>query len=442
MIRGFGTLRGVDRMAHFEAGAAKTDITPPIGIELAGYGYRVGNTKQATGIHDSLWIRSLALGSSDQCVLILVADLLGIELPATGRIRSLIAERLHVSASDILICCTHTHSAPNILQHHEKDIAVDETWKAAVIDAAVNVAVEAFDNMKPAQIGVGKTEVSGVGANRKVRLDDGSIFHYSGMSARQPPKGRTVVEKGPIDPELGVLCVKDTADRVIAVLINHACHPWLYNGSKVSSEVSGACVELVEDQLSSENPDVVVLFAPGAGSNIITLQNQRPMPEELREQERWFTAERARLGGILAQAALHVVQELTEYSDPGSITSELCPLACPVYDRRLVAVLAEHGGLPPTNLVMDTEVQVVRAGDVVLVGLPSEVYVEYGLEIKQRSRYRDAFVLSYCNDYFADIITHEAVGEGCCPELEWTHVHPDVRHRIMECLEHGVLDRR
>ena len=146
---------------------------------------------------------------------------------------------------------------------------------------------------------------------------------------------------------------------------------------------------------------------------------------------------------ILARAALHVVQELTEYDDPaGPITSELCPLACPVYDRPLVTVLAEHGGLPPTDLVMDTEVQVVRAGDVVLVGLPSEVYVEYGLEIKQRSRYRDTFVLSYCNDYFADIITREAVREGCCPELEWTHLHPDVRHRIMECLEHGVLDRR
>jgi hypothetical protein len=73
------------------------------------------------------------------------------------------------------------------------------------------------------------------------------------------------------------------------------------------------------------------------------------------------------------------------------------------------------------------------------VGLPSEIYVEYGLEIKSRSRYENTFVLSYCNDYFADIITHEAVEERCCPELQWTKVHPDVRELIMRCLEPHVL---
>ena len=423
-------------MEPFEAGAAKIDITPPVGVELAGYSPRVEKTNRSTGIHDRIWIRALALRSKERCVLILVMDLLGIELLTTHRVRSLIAEKVPIIPGDILIACTHNHSAPSIMDQHKKHWLVDQAWKEATIQAAVDAAAMAFGNMRPAQVGVGKTEVHGVGANRKAWLDDGSVFHYVGLSARVPPKERTVVKKGIVDPELSVLCVKDRAGRIIAVLMNYACHPWLYNGNLVSSEVSGACTELVEEQLRSENPDAVALFTPGTGSNIITLQNQVPMPESLRERERWFSAERARLGAILSQAALQVVQAMTEFTSPGSITSEICEMACPVYDKELGAVIAENGGLPPTDLVIDTEMQVVKLGPIVLVGLPSEVYVEIGLDIKKHSLYEDILVISQSNDYFADIITHEAAQEGCCPELEWTCVHPDIRDLIMGCLEH------
>jgi hypothetical protein len=96
--------------------------------------------------------------------------------------------------------------------------------------------------------------------------------------------------------------------------------------------------------------------------------------------------------------------------------------------------------LPPPDQKIDTELQILRVGDVALAGLPSEVYVEYGLEIKERSRFSQTMVLSYCNDYFADLITHAALDENNCPELEWTRVHPDVRYRIMESLEgYGLL---
>ncbi len=426
-------------MGQFEAGAAKSDITPEVGVELAGYSPRVERTNRSTGIHDPIWIRGLALRSQESSVLILVMDLLGIELPTTDLVRSLIAEKLHIAPDGILISCTHNHSAPSLLEEHEEGILVDEAWKKATINAAMNVAEEAFANVKPALIGAGRTEVGNVGANRKAWLDDGSIFHYIGLSARVPPEDRTVVRKGIIDPELAVLCVKDSTDKLIAVLMNYACHPWIYNGNRVSSEVSGACVELVEGQLMSENPDVIAIFTPGAGSNITTIQHQVPIPESLRERERWFTSERLRLGGILSQATLQVVRGMTEFAGAGSVTSEVCRIAYSAYDKNLGAVVAENGGLPPTDMVLETEVQVIKIGQVVLVGLPSEVYVEIGLDIKKRSHYQDTLVISQSNDYFADIITEEAVKEGGCPELEWTRVHPGIQDLITGCLEHRIL---
>ena len=165
------------------------------------------------------------MGNKDNCVLILVLDLLGVELPITQRIRSLVAERIPVAPDSVLIVCTHNHMAPSVLDHHEKKILVDQAYREATIAAAVGIAEQAFGAMVPAKVGVGRTEVYGVGANRKVWLDDGSLLHHIGVSARVPPAGRTVAKKGIIDPEMSVLCVKDGAGKIIALLMNYACPP-------------------------------------------------------------------------------------------------------------------------------------------------------------------------------------------------------------------------
>ena len=419
-------------MEQCEAGAARVDITPLVGVELVGY-----NSSPNTGINDPLWARALAFRSQGQCVLIIVLDVLGIELATTHRIRELISARLPVAPDNVLICCTHNHCGPSLLRFYS--VPIHPAWEEEAIGATVDVAAAAFERLRPAQIGVGRTEVCNIGANRRARLDDGSIFHFSGAHARRPPDGRTVVEESVIDPELSVICARDTAGRIIAVLTNYATHPWLYNGTRVSSEISGACAEWVEEQLRPGNPHVVALFSPGTGSNITTVQNQIPIPEELQEREHWFTAERTRMGEILGRATVRALEGATGFAGTGPVASKVRTIAAPVYDQKLSVVLAENDGLPPTDLTMATEVQVLEIGDIVLVGLPSEIYVEYGLEIKSRSRYENTFVLSYCNDYFADIITHEAVEERCCPELQWTKVHPDVRELIMRCLEPHVL---
>ena len=422
-------------MGEFEAGAARIDITSPVGIELVGY-----NSDPSSGINDPLWARALAFRSQGQCALIIVLDLLGIELSTTRRIRGLIAARLPVAPEDVMICCTHNHSGPSWLDFYL--VPINPAWKEKAINAIVDVAVAAFESLRPAQVGVGRTAVHNIGANRKAWLDDGSIFHFIGSRARKPPEGRHVVREGVIDPELSVLGVKDAAGRIIAVLANYASHPWLYNGSRVSSEISGACVEWVEEQLRPENPDVVALFSPGTGSNITTIQHQTPMPEELPDKERWFPVERVRMGEILGRATLQALEGVSEFAGTGPVAAEVFGIAAPVYEQTLKDVVDENHGLPPTDLKMDTEVQVLKIGDIVLVGLPSEVYVEYGLEIKKRSRYGNTFVLSYCNDYFADIVTREAMEQGTCPEAGSTKVHPDIRELIMGCLEPQVLHPR
>jgi hypothetical protein len=59
------------------------------------------------------------------------------------------------------------------------------------------------------------------------------------------------------------------------------------------------------------------------------------------------------------------------------------------------------------------EVQVFRLGDeLAVVGLPGEVFVELGLEIKRQSPFRTTLVIELCNDAPGYIPTRKAFSEG------------------------------
>jgi neutral ceramidase len=54
----------------------------------------------------------------------------------------------------------------------------------------------------------------------------------------------------------------------------------------------------------------------------------------------------------------------------------------------------------------------IRIGDVAVVGLPSEVFCELGLEVKRRSPARRTLVCELANDWFGYLPTREAFGQG------------------------------
>ena len=58
------------------------------------------------------------------------------------------------------------------------------------------------------------------------------------------------------------------------------------------------------------------------------------------------------------------------------------------------------------------QIQALRVGDVGMVGLPGEVFVEIGLEIKRRSPFDHTMVIELANDWVGYIPTDKALQEG------------------------------
>ena len=90
-----------------EAGAAKVEITPPVGTPMNGYGARMG--RSSTGVHDPLWSRCLYLDDGETKVLLVNTDLCMINAELRARVLELAPE--DVPPENIILTATHTHSA-------------------------------------------------------------------------------------------------------------------------------------------------------------------------------------------------------------------------------------------------------------------------------------------------------------------------------------------
>ena len=57
---------------------------------------------------------------------------------------------------------------------------------------------------------------------------------------------------------------------------------------------------------------------------------------------------------------------------------------------------------------IETEVTAISLGEIAIVGLPGEVFVEYGLRIKKEAKFKQVFITQLCNDYVGYIPSKEA----------------------------------
>lgn len=97
--------------ATLRAGAARTDITPPVGVWLSGYGAR---KEPSSAVADPLYAKALVLDDGQSRIAIVSADLLWLPLEITRQVRKRVQNETGIPADHIMVCGTHTHWGPKI----------------------------------------------------------------------------------------------------------------------------------------------------------------------------------------------------------------------------------------------------------------------------------------------------------------------------------------
>jgi neutral ceramidase len=389
---------------RFLVGAAEVDITPPVGVPLAGYIARKGNS---AGIHDPLQAQALFLQCESSKLLILTCDLIGIDLNITTQIRSEIADALAISPDQIMVACSHTHSGPQGFTPDEpvhislEDKGLVEITKRKLLGAAI----WAESQKEPATLSIGDQKLTGIGKNRN-----------------NP-------DEGPQDTQLSVLRFDNQAGEPIAVLFNYGCHPTVmgYQNLQISADFPGAA----RRALKTHFPACVFMFTNGGSGDISTRFTRR---------EQSFT-EVDRMGLLLASGVLNAMinsapldvphigstrlnmylplRDLPSVSDIESVISKLeadlsrmeQQSASPAVIRKVITQLeGARGQLIMTQELehvdgFSTELQFMHVGPILLVGVPGEPFSQTVLDIKAARFPNKTFVISYANDskgYFPD----------------------------------------
>ena len=417
------------------AGAAKTNITPPIGTHMGGFGARVDGAK---GVHDTLWAKALVLRNDDTAVALVACDLLGLTADVIRPAREAIAAQLGVPVEHVMVTCSHTHSGPDSLCLNTDVPSPD--YFALVTKQIASAAELAAGQLRPARVGWGRGQADGISINRRT------------------------FEKGPLDTEVGVLRVEDEDQRPLALVVNFACHPVTLGGNNLlfCADYPGYAMNLLEQA----DPGCVALFTNGAFGNVNTGHSAGFKVGDL--GERTFARARA-LGHMLAGEAIKVhnaIQCAPDSTLAGQTRALNLPTR-PVPDADWPALEAkvadalkviQDASLPQAERVsaksralydyellrlreslppaLDTEASVLRIGNGVLAGQPAEYFIEYQIALKQASPHAFTFLAGLANDWVGYVPTLDAFDEGGYETklCRWSKLVPECGDTIFDAL--------
>ncbi len=428
-----------------QAGYAMCDITPAIGCPMDGYGAR---DHGSMGLEDPLQARVLMLQSDGGAVCFVCTDLLGVDEETADQIRQRGSEGTDLGAEQIMVCASHTHFGPCYRRraYLPPNLAelVSEEYRLNMVNAVAGAIEEAWGALRPARVGWSTGRAHGITFNRRP-VDDGGNTQmrlvleapaavaasragaelaaawprggYGGPRLSAPIPEMENLHAGVTDNEVPLLRVDTAEGEPLAALISFACHAVVGRGDgyDISADYPGQARWAFERIVGGR-----MLFAAGcAGDQVPTWRREHS---------------RERVGRALGAQAAKAWYEVPGLADTPPIATISRTVEIPVpegyvtvdearrmlqeagdadsADARQARSLLEKAEQVAGRTSIPRPIWAARVGDTAFVGLPGEVLVEIGLQIKQRSPFPITHVCSLTNAYVGYLCTDRAIEEG------------------------------
>lgn len=393
-------------------GVARTRLTPPWGVELAGWGYYLGRTWQR--IRDHTAATALVLDDGKSAAALAAVDLMYADADFVRAVRETAAAHTGLRPDAVCVGCSHSHNTPTVGFIRGAG-EIDPEYKAWAARQTATAIILAWKQRQPARLRVGRAEVNGWTFNR-------------------------TRENGPVDTRLTLWRADDAAGRPLAAVINFQAHPTVMMGLG-AADLSRDCPGQVTDLLEAALPGLTALYLQGSCGDVnferrwhdpavclepgravaakaleafatarpvegervaavtrtVTLPTQRwPRTEVLRDHEegqhRLRTGDTTGWRENLGRVMVNLPDRFPERYG-GDLT-----LAVKAIARFGVEwseqILIDLDTRPET---LQTEVQAIRAGDACLVANPTELFSTLALELRRRWGRDDLMIAGYAN---------------------------------------------
>jgi len=364
-----------------KVGVFEINVSPPIGSPVAYI--------KARSIVDSLMAKGIVILSDEKPVVLCAVDWIGIGNEGQDAWRESLAKAAGTTTDRVSVHAVHQHdgcrcdfTTERILNEYGlggwryDTLFLRNTIRSAAI--AVRHAIQAAQPVT--HLGFGEAKVEKVASNRRILGEDGKVKMTRWSSTKD--SAMIAAPEGLIDPWLK--CVSFwNEDQPIAVLNYYATHPMShYRKGNVSSDFPGIAREAREKQVG-----VPHIYFTGASGNITAGKYNDGSPER-----RFVLA--GRLEKAMRQAWEETKKSPLSKSDFEWNNVEIqLPLGKHLVEEELLAQLSDEqldslnkfvaaahlAWLRRTISGHKVNVSALKLGNVWLLNLPGETFVEYQL---------------------------------------------------------------
>ncbi len=381
-------------------GSAQTNITPQIGVQLAGS--LLGVT--STHIQDPLHARAIVLEAGSTRIAFVLLDVILITNEDAARARELIGAASGVLPENVCVSCTHNHSGPSMTNAF--NTPRNEEYIAWLLPRVAEAARLAAEKMQPARAAWGIGQESQAAFNRRFHMQDGSVQMNPGV--RNP---EIIRPAGPTDPQLPALLLETLDAKPVAALTNFSLH---YIGDQklggaISADYFGAFASAMQTRYDK---DFIALLTHGFSGDInaIDVRGEDKLPPT--EKSRRLAARLAdEMDRLWQSARLH-----TQFHDEVFIGSARAFLNIGV--RKISGaqieenkIIAADKTLTETERIyarerlalldwpdeFPVEVQAMRIGDFAAIAVTSQMFCRFGIDLKYASPFPVTATIEHAN---------------------------------------------
>jgi len=409
--------------AELQVGAASVDITPNKAVALWGqFGLRL-STKPDTPLTANV----VALQSGDARTTFVSLDLLQLPEVFVQAIRDAAAKKdASIDVQHMVLTATHTHTAPVLrpgtpgIPVNDQTMTVEETI-TYLADKISDGMVAAWKNIAPGKMAYGLDRNS-IGFGRRAVYADGSAQMYGNTN-----RPDFVNLEGMDDDDVGSIFFFDQQDNLKAIIVNVACPSQVVEGQ---SSINADYWLPVRDNLKARYGEGIVVLGGGAAAGDMSprpllhkaanarmrsLRGINEMQELARRidlsvsqtfdaaQKEKYAAPVLKHVAVTLQLPLNKISEAQYQEALAAYNNVMDQVEKDPSCEPRVAFMARdwHLGVVKRyeqlqenpDATYPVEIHVVRLGDLVVCSNPFELYCEYGIRIKARSKATQTFIL-------------------------------------------------
>ena len=390
-------------------GYAQEIITPPVGVGLAGY----MNKRPNLGMYDDLYAKTIVFDNGETRCGILVYDMIDVPQKMRDVLEKRIVEKFGKTFHDnLIICANHTHTGP---EFRMKDMDERTTYAFnQVIDATLRALERAVMNLQPGEVEYGSVYNNPYGFVRRYWMKNGTIVTNPGW-------GNPDIDKPESDFDRTIGIVRIIQNGVTAALLcNIAQHGDTIGGSIVSADWYGRFTQEIQHELKASMPVLVLDDASGninhfdfrqkinqssyqeavrvgRGYARIVLEAlgnlQKLESDEIKVKNSTVTIPHRKLTAEEVAEAHHILETVPDIPKEGDFESQdlanKVPAALRYFAQR---ALNCHEKSSPSH---DARLTAIEFGkELVFASLPGEPFSGIGQEIREKSPFKNTFLIS------------------------------------------------